>query len=98
MTATRQRADGFVLQMMTVLCIIWGLQQVTIKIAAPDIAPIMQAVGRSAIAALLVGLLMCWRGGWEGLRQGTLRGGLLAGVLFALEFLFIAKGLEYTTA
>ncbi|MCY1435531.1 carboxylate/amino acid/amine transporter [compost metagenome] len=66
--------------------------------AAADIVPIMQAVGRSAIAAVLVGLLMCWRGGWEGLRQGTLPAGLAAGVLFALEFLFIAWGLEYTTA
>ncbi|MCY1288074.1 putative cystine transporter YijE [compost metagenome] len=98
MSAVRKGADGFLLQLMVVLCIIWGMQQVMIKMAAPDIAPIMQAVGRSAIAALLVGLLMCWRGGWEGMRHGTLGAGLAAGVLFALEFLFIALGLQYTTA
>ncbi len=85
-------------QTMLLLCVIWGIQQVTIKWAATDIAPVMQAAIRSGIAATLVGLLMCWRGGWEGLRQGTLGAGLLTGTLFALEFLFIALGLQYTTA
>jgi len=94
----RKVADGFALQLMTVLCLVWGTQQALIKLAAPDIAPIMQAVGRSGIASVLVGLLMCWRGGWEGLRQGTLPAGLLAGFLFALEFLLIAQGLTYTSA
>jgi drug/metabolite transporter (DMT)-like permease len=37
------------------LCLIWGVQQVMIKWAAPDIAPVMQAAGRSGISALLVG-------------------------------------------
>jgi drug/metabolite transporter (DMT)-like permease len=83
---------------MLILCASWGLQQVAIKLAAPDIAPIMQASTRSGIAALLVALLMCWKGGWEGLRQGTVPAGLLAGALFSLEFLLIAVGLEYTTA
>ncbi|WNG52588.1 DMT family transporter [Archangium minus] len=83
---------------MIALCITWGLQQVAIKLAAADIAPVMQASARSGIAALLVALLMSWRGGWEGLRQGTWPAGLLAGVLFALEFLLIALGLERTTA
>ncbi len=80
------------------LCALWGLQQVAIKVAAPDIATIVQASARSGIAALLVGLLMCWRGGWEGLRQGTLPAGLLAGGLFAAEFLLIALSLQYTAA
>jgi drug/metabolite transporter (DMT)-like permease len=94
----RRGADAFSFQLMLVLCAIWGMQQVAIKLAAADIAPIMQASLRSGIAALLVALLMCWRGGWEGLRQGTLPAGLLSGVLFSLEFLLIAVGLGYTTA
>jgi drug/metabolite transporter (DMT)-like permease len=94
----RRGADAFSFQVMIALCITWGLQQIAIKLAAADIAPIMQASLRSGIAALLVALLMCWRGGWEGLRQGTWPGGLLSGVLFALEFLLIALGLERTTA
>jgi drug/metabolite transporter (DMT)-like permease len=94
----RRGADAFSFQLMIALCMTWGLQQVAIKLAAADIAPIMQASARSGIAALLVALLMFWRGGWEGLRQGTLPAGLLSGVLFALEFLLIALGLERTTA
>ncbi len=98
MTASRKIADGFVFQVMLVLCLLWGAQQVVIKLAAPDIIPLMQAFSRSAIAAVLVGLLMSWRGGWEGVRQGTLLAGVLAGSLFALEFLMIALSLGYTSA
>lgn len=95
----RKGADAFAIQVMTGLCVIWGIQQVMVKLAAPDIAPIMQAFGRNLVAAVAVGLIMCWRGGWDGfLRHGTLKGGLLAGVLFAAEFFFIAQGLVYTSA
>ncbi|AKJ03697.1 threonine/homoserine efflux transporter RhtA [Archangium gephyra] len=96
--STRRGTDVFSFQIMVLLCALWGLQQVAIKLAAQDMAPILQASLRSGLAALLVGLLMTWRGGWEGLRQGTLRGGLLAGVLFTLEFLLIALSLGYTSA
>ncbi|UVJ45307.1 DMT family transporter [Pseudomonas sp. LS1212] len=97
MSAPRQNTDAFALQVMLGLCLIWGLQQVMIKWAAPDIAPVMQAMARSGIAALLVGLLLCWRGGWDQLGS-TWRAGLLAGGLFALEFLLIAEGLQLTSA
>ncbi len=96
--STRRGPDAFSFQLMLLLCALWGLQQVAIKLAAPDMAPILQASLRSGLAALLVGLLMTWRGGWEGLRQGTLKAGLLAGVLFAVEFLLIALSLDYTSA
>ncbi|MGA9521357.1 MAG: DMT family transporter, partial [Myxococcaceae bacterium] len=98
MSSPRRSADAFSFQLMIGLCLLWGLQQVAIKLAAPDIATIVQASARSGIAALLVGLLMCWRGGWEGIRQGTLPAGLLAGALFAAEFLLIALSLQYTAA
>lgn len=97
MSATRKNTDAFALQVMLLLCLIWGSQQVMIKWAAADIAPVMQAALRSGIAAVLVGLLICWRGGWEQVGS-TWRGGLLAGALFGLEFLFIAEGLKLTSA
>lgn len=96
--STRRETDAFSFQVMLLLCALWGLQQVVIKLAARDMAPVLQASLRSGLAALLVGLLMSWRGGWEGLRQGTLPGGLLAGVLFAVEFLLVALSLGYTSA
>ncbi len=97
MSVPRKNPDAFALQVMLLLCLIWGCQQVLIKTAAADIAPVMQAAFRSGIAAVLVGLLICWRGGWEHVGS-TWRGGLLAGSLFGLEFLFIAEGLKLTSA
>lgn len=97
MSAARQSTDAFALQVMVGLCLIWGIQQVMIKWAAPDIAPVMQAAARSGIAALLVALLICWRGGWDQV-GATWKGGLLAGSLFGLEFLLIAEGLQLTSA
>nr|WP_314875978.1 DMT family transporter [uncultured Pseudomonas sp.] len=97
MSAARQNPDAFALQLMLGLCLIWGSQQVMIKWAAAGIAPVMQAAFRSGIAAVLVGLLICWRGGW-GQVGSTWRAGLLAGALFGLEFMFIAEGLKLTSA
>nr|WP_225778759.1 DMT family transporter [Pseudomonas sp. Marseille-Q3773] len=97
MSAVRKNPDAFALQVMLGLCLIWGCQQVLIKTAAVDIAPVMQAALRNGIAAVLVGLMLCWRGGW-GQLGSTWRSGVLAGGLFGLEFLFIAEGLKLTSA
>ena len=97
MSAVRKHPDAFAFQVMLGLCLIWGCQQVLIKWAAANIAPVMQAALRSGIAAVMVGLLICWRGGWTQVGP-TWRGGLLAGALFGLEFLFIAEGLKLTSA
>ncbi|MBD9481604.1 DMT family transporter [Pseudomonas sp. PDM14] len=98
MSVARKGADGFLFQIMLLLCAIWGLQQVAIKVAAPDVAPLLQVALRSGIAALLVGLLILWQRSWQDWIGCTWRGGLLAGVLFGLEFFFIARGLQYTSA
>ncbi|MGF6392373.1 DMT family transporter [Pseudomonas plecoglossicida] len=97
MSAARKNPDAFAFQVMLGLCLIWGCQQVLIKTAAVDIAPVMQAALRNGLAAVLVGLMLCWRGGW-GQVGSTWRAGLLAGALFGLEFLFIAEGLKLTSA
>jgi len=83
---------------MVLLCAIWGLQQVAIKLTLAGISPILQVGLRSAVAAMLVF-------GWARLRgiplfktDGSLGPGLLAGTLFALEFVCIYAGLEYTNA
>jgi drug/metabolite transporter (DMT)-like permease len=84
--------------MMVVLCMCWGFQQITIKVAAAGISPIMQAGLRSIIATAL---LLAWaqlRRIPLFRRDGTLAGGLVAGVLFAGEFVFIYAGLAYTAA
>ena len=94
----RKPLDGLAYGLITVLTMLWGFQQVTIKVGAADVSLVMQAGIRSVIAAVL--LL-----GWARVRSialfdrdGTLPSGLAAGALFAAEFVFIYAGLAYTTA
>lgn len=95
---TRKELDGRATGLMLVLCLLWGVQQVAIKVNAQDIAPLLQLALRSGIAAALVGLLMLFRRERLSLSDGMWRPGLLVGVLFALEYLFVGEGLRYTTA
>jgi drug/metabolite transporter (DMT)-like permease len=98
MSSARRDLDGFVVVTMVVLCAIWGAQQVAIKLAAHDVAPIMQVGLRSGLSAALVLVLSSLRGENLFARDGTLRPGLLAGALFAAEFVLVAEGLRRTTA
>jgi len=98
MTLDRKPLDATAFGLMTVLCMLWGFQQVTIKVAAPDVSLVMQAGIRSIIATAL--LLVWARARRIPLfdRDGTLAAGIAAGVLFATEFVFIYAGLAYTAA
>lgn len=98
MNSTRKNLDGFAVSLMIVLCLLWGLQQVAIKLAAPAISSVSQMGMRSALAAMLVTGLIHLRGIRFSLRDGHVGPGLLAGSLFATEFLCISIGLNYTTA
>lgn len=84
--------------LMLLLSAMWGLNQVSIKIAAPGIPLVMQACLRSAIAAVLLLLWARWRGIPLFDRDGSLGPGLAAGALFAAEFGFIHFGLNHTSA
>jgi drug/metabolite transporter (DMT)-like permease len=83
--------------LMVLLCAIWGLQQIAIKVAGAEIPPVLQAGMRSGMAAVLVLLWAGWRKIPLFSADDSLRPGLLAGFLFALEFVFIFLGLDYTT-
>ncbi len=98
MGSVRKQIDGFGVGMMILLCAVWGLHQVAIKVAAPDIAPIMQIALRSGISAALVAIVIACGWGDFSLRDGTLRPGIVVGILFSAEFLFIAEGLRFTSA
>lgn len=98
MKTHRQALDPFAVGTMLVLCVLWGLQQVAVKLAAPFMGPVLQIGLRSAVAAALVYLLILWRGERLSVRDRFFLPGVGAGVLFALEFLSVAVGLQYTTA
>lgn len=94
----RQALDVKASGIMFFLCILWGLQQVVIKLAAADIAPIMQMALRSGLSALLVFPLIKLAKGqslWG--RQYWFSGGLVA-LLFAAEFCLIGEALRFTSA
>src|SRR5215467_1331199 len=78
--------------LMLMLCLSWGFNQIAVKLALPDIPPILQATIRSA-GALPVLLLIGWFRGVKFFeRDGTLAAGLFAGLLFGFEFVLIFGG------
>lgn len=80
------------------LCALWGLGQVAIKVGNTGISPVLQAGLRSAGAAILLALWCKVRGIALWRNDGTAGPGVAAGLLFAIEFLLLYWGLEYTTA
>ena len=100
----RDHVDATAAAVLVLLCALWGVQQVAVKVAVTEgLPPALQATLRSFGAALLV----C---GWIGLKEGgtalrallrrdaALGPGLVIAVLFALEFLALFPGLHLTTA
>src|SRR5436305_12340026 len=83
---------------MLALTLSWGLNQVSVKLALPEIPPFVQATVRSIGAFIIIALWARWRGVPLTTRDGTLIGGLLAGVLFGVEFLLIFPALQFTAA
>jgi drug/metabolite transporter (DMT)-like permease len=90
--------DAVAIALMVVLCLSWGLNQVAIKLALPEIPPMMQGALRSFGALPVVLVIARLRGVALTARDGTLIAGLAAGALFGLEFICIYAGLVWTTA
>jgi drug/metabolite transporter (DMT)-like permease len=90
--------DALALAIMVGLCLSWGFNQVSVKLAIHDIPPLMQGAIRSAGATVLVAGWCRLRGIRLFQRDGTLIFGLIAGALFSVEFILIYQGLSYTTA
>ncbi|MFZ6692568.1 DMT family transporter [Undibacterium sp. SXout20W] len=95
---TRKHLDANAIIIMLLLCICWGLQQVAVKLATPVISAGLQLGLRSEIAAMLVLALIWWKKIPFSLRDRHLLPGLIAGLFFALEFLCVSYGLNFTTA
>ena len=86
LSSARERLDLPAVAALLLCCALWGLNQVAIKAALPEVPALIQLSIRTVLACALLLGWMQWRGvGWS-LRDGTLWPGLLAGVLFAVEF------------
>jgi drug/metabolite transporter (DMT)-like permease len=96
-SAGRPLSPGAV-ALMLMLCLSWGFNQIAVKLALPDIPPMLQATIRSLGALPVLLLIARLRGVKIFVSDGTLGAGLFAGVLFALEFVLIYRGLLLTSA
>jgi drug/metabolite transporter (DMT)-like permease len=96
-SAERSLSPGAV-ALMLMLCLSWGFNQIAVKLALPDIPPMLQATIRSTGALPVLLLIARLRGVKIFKRDGTLGAGLFAGVLFGIEFVLIYRGLLLTSA
>jgi drug/metabolite transporter (DMT)-like permease len=96
-SAGRPLSPGAV-ALMLMLCLSWGFNQIAVKLALPDIPPMLQATIRSIGALPVLLLIARARGVKIFVSDGTLGPGLIAGVLFGLEFVLIFRGLLLTSA
>ncbi|QIG95878.1 DMT family transporter [Bradyrhizobium sp. 6(2017)] len=83
---------------MLMLCVSWGFNQLAVKLALPDVPPMLQAMIRSS-GALPVMLIVGWLRGVRFFeRDGSLLPGVIAGLMFGCEFVLIFTGLVFTSA
>lgn len=94
----RKTLDQTASSLMIVLCMVWGLQQVILKMAASDISPLMQIALRSGLAALLLLPLVLLDQKSQLMNPKNLKAGTLVAVLFSLEFFLLAQALQLTSA
>ncbi|MFM2059364.1 MAG: hypothetical protein RLY71_3749 [Pseudomonadota bacterium] len=90
--------DSLAIASLLLCCALWGLNQIAIKVALPEVPSLVQLSIRSGVAALCL-LGWMWRRGVSfSLRDGTFWPGLLAGALFASEFACVFIALQHTSA
>ncbi len=79
--------DAFAASLTFSLCVVWGFNQVVVKLALPEVGPIAQTGIRSAIGVACVATyaLLTKRRVFE--FDGTEAPGILAGALFTAEFI-----------
>jgi drug/metabolite transporter (DMT)-like permease len=94
----RKALDQTASSLMIVLCMVWGLQQVILKMAASDISPLMQIALRSGLAALLLLPLVLLDPKSQLMNPKNVKAGALVAVLFSLEFFLLAQALQLTSA
>jgi drug/metabolite transporter (DMT)-like permease len=90
--------DAFAATLVLALCVVWGFNQVVVKLALPDVGPIAQTGIRSGVGALCVIAYALWSKRRIFEIDGTEAAGALAGALFTAEFIALYESLRFTTA
>jgi drug/metabolite transporter (DMT)-like permease len=94
----RSAIDPAVAALLILLCAVWGVGQVAIKVGNEGISPLWHAAIRSGGSALLLWGWSAWRGISLTRRDGTALYGATIATLFALEFVCVYWGFMFTTA
>jgi drug/metabolite transporter (DMT)-like permease len=98
-TASADRPLGAgAIALVVLLCVSWGFNQIAVKLALPDIPPLLQATVRSAGALPVLLIIARLRGVKLFGSDGTLAAGIFAGLMFGFEFVLIYRGLLLTSA
>jgi drug/metabolite transporter (DMT)-like permease len=90
--------DAFAATLVFALCVVWGFNQVVVKLALPDVGPIAQTGIRSGIGTLCVIAYALFTRRRIFQIDGTEAAGALAGALFTAEFIALYESLRFTTA
>ena len=80
------------------LCLSWALQQIAVKLALPEVGPMLQGALRSALASVLIGLYVIARRRPVDRRAAVMLPGMLCGLLFGTEFIMLYQSLAWTDA
>ena len=90
--------DPFGAALVSALCVIWGFNQVVVKLALPEVGPIAQTGIRSGVGAICVVAYALASHRRIFTLDGTEAAGALAGALFTAEFIALYELLRFTTA
>ncbi len=84
--------------LLGLICLLWGLNLVSIKVSIQDIPPIFAAAVRSAGASFFLYLYARYKGERVFLDRADQKHGLALGALFGIEFLVLYWGPSFTDA
>jgi drug/metabolite transporter (DMT)-like permease len=94
----KDRLDLLAVGILLACCLVWGMQQVLIKVTLAHMPPVFQVWMRMLGGTVLLLVWCQWRGIAWWRADGSGRAGLLAGLLFAVEFVCIYVGMQHTSS
>lgn len=95
---SRKSLDLNAVFLMILICSIWAIQQIGLKMTASYAAPVLQIGLRSIIAAVCVWIFIRIRRQTIVFTGEIALAGMAAGLLFAFEFLLVGESIKHTTA
>jgi drug/metabolite transporter (DMT)-like permease len=81
---------------LSLLCLLWGADAVSIKFSIQGMPPLMAAALRSLVSGALVWAYARMKGRKVAFPPGQIRHALVIGLFFGLEFFFVYWGLAFT--